>query len=380
MRNAGRLICLTLLCASQVISAARIVRVGQPAVGRNKKLVIAVDFSANVRAVPEARDCYLEDGRSERVYCEELATIDRRIRFVFRITPGNFAFFEHLVADSEGYTLSNNEPIVLLRDTLHPGALGEATSGRIPTIDAHAWAEYILGDYASHYLFPQVFEAGTTIAIHDSASSIYHLELAQSDRLLSSGAWSLFSGIQARWSSSKSDRMNVVRLYPLTLLRSDPLLPLACAAGVETGPSGFGALGRGFISCTAQYRLPFNPFDLTFGAPRWRLNPIINLSLQAYRAWSNIALPDSLSRGLEVASAIRYDLPVGQRYYLQTATTIFYPSGLHRIRYRLACSIGYIVDGSMRLLLSYREGYQPVSYLYDNQLLVGMAFDALNSE
>ncbi len=380
LRQIARLFLVMSLAFSQLAAAGRVVRISQPAVGKNKKLVIAVDFSTEVRGIPDAHECYLQDGGSERVFCEALDAIDHRVRFVFRITPANFALFERLVTDSDGYALWNNEPIVLLRDTLQPGALGSATTGRIPTIDAHAWADYILGDYGSHYLFPQLFEAGTTISIHDSTSSIYHLEVAQSDRLFSSATWSFFWGIQGRWSSSKSDRMNFVRLVPLTLLRSDPLLPVAFSAGVETGPSGFGAAGRGFISGTTQFRLPFNPFDLTFGAPRWRLNPIVNVTLQAHRAWSNKALPDSLGRGFEISSTVRYDVPVGRRYYLQTSTTFLYPSGLGNVRYRLMCSMGYIVDGTMRLLLSYREGYQPVTYLYDSQLLVGVAFDALNAD
>ncbi len=369
-----------MLASCQIASGGNIAKVGPPAVGKNRMLVIPVDFSSAVRSAPDARDCFLEGTGSERVYCEELAVIDRRIRFVFRVTPADFPVFDRLVTDPGSYALSSNGPIILAHDTLAPGALGEATAGRIPAIDPQAWSEYVLGDYASHYLFPQTFEVGTSIALHDSAVSVYHLEIAQSDRLFSAGSWSVFWGIQARWSSSKTDRMNYIRFYPVTALRPEPLFPVALSAGVETGPQGFSTAGRAFVSGTMEVRLPFNIIDMTFGAPRWRLNPLITLSLQAYRAWSGTALPDSLARGIEASSAIRYDIPVGKRYYLQTSTTFFYATGVRTIRYRLSTSIGYVVDGAMRVLLSYREGYQPVTYLYDSQLLAGIAFDPLNSE
>jgi hypothetical protein len=300
------------------------------------------------------------------------------VTFVFEINSGNFSMFEKLVSDASAYSLENEEAMEFAGGKIASGALQSLTRNRIGTILRDDWKRYILNEYSSQFLFPHQFKVGTRLGIEDSTKTVYFLELVQSGNWLDNAGPSLFWGLKGRWSTDAGDKSNYVQFYPLTILFSQTSWRIAASSGVETGYQGFGKLGRATLKGELQFRLPFNPVDLTLGNPRWRINPVVNLALQGNAAWSNTKLPDSLKNSLDATAEIRYDIPVAKSYYLQTKAKGNYSTVTKELQYQYEASLGYITEGSMRVMACYRQGFQDVSYQFDRQLLLGFAFDVLN--
>lgn len=339
-----------------------------------------LEFDAPPRTHINPAKIVLVNSTNEKVYCTSIydTTTSGFIRFFFQINSADFTVFERLVSDSTGYYLLNEEEIQLSNGTLDAGGLQLLTTNRIRKISEDSWQRYILNEYSSQSLFPHEFNVGTRLGIEDTTKTTYFLELSQSGNWVNSDQTSIFWGLKGRWSTEKNDKFNFVQFYPLTLLYNQTSWRISVSTGLETGNQGFGKQGRGTLKGEAQFRLPFNPVDFTLGNPRWRINPVVNLSLQGNLGWANVALPDSIKRSADITCKIRYDIPVGKNYYLQANAMGNYSTITKEIQYQYDFSLGYIVDGTIRIIAQYKQGYQEVTYQFDKQLLLGFALDILN--
>lgn len=356
----------------------QVVGIGPTAVGRTKEVMIPVEFAETLRIKPDSSKYALLTGSGEKVYCSKVVAVNKRMRFFFQLNSANFVIFERLISDSTGYAIINFESVASDGDTIHSGDLVDETQGKIRRISESAWKKYILDEYASQYLFPHSLNVGTQLGAGDSTKTVYFLELVQSGSWISSEKISVFWGIKGRWSTDNQDVMNYTKFYPATILFNGSSSRFSLMAGVETGYLGFRKQGRGAVKGEFQFRLPFNPIDFTLGTPRWRINPVMVLSGQWNTGWSDVKVPDSLKSSFDVRAAIRYDIPVGKNYYLQTSVIGNYSTVTEKLDYSYEISLGYIANGEVRIMALYKQGYQEVTYQYDRKLLLGFAFDILN--
>lgn len=356
----------------------QVVGAGPTAVGRTKEVMIPVEFAETLKINPDKSKYALLTSSGEKVYCSKVVAVSKRMRFFFQVNSSTFVVFERLISDSSGYSITNLEPITTDGDTIQPGELVDGTQGKIRRISESNWKKYILDEYASQYLFPHSLNVGTQLGVADSTKTVYFLELIQSGSWISSPNISVFWGIKGRWSTDNQDVMNYTKFYPATILFNGTSSRFSLMAGVETGYLGFRKQGRGAVKGEFQFRLPFNPIDFTLGNPRWRINPVMVLSGQWNTGWSDVKVPDSLKSGFDVNAAIRYDIPVGKNYYLQTSVIGNYSTVTEKLDYSYEVSLGYIANGEVRIMALYKQGYQEVTYEYDRKLLLGFAFDILN--
>jgi hypothetical protein len=349
-------------------------------VGNSRQAVIVLEFNSAITKIPDKNKFSLVNNIEERVYCSEIQTKVgiKFISFIFQINSSNFLIFEKLTSDSSGYYILNEEAIEFLDGKLEAGRLMDLTSGKIQTISKDDWNRYILNEYSSHFLFPNHFQIGTQLGLQDTTETGYFLEMIQSGNWITGGQPSVFWGIKGRWSTISNDKLDYIQVYPVTVLFSQTSWRLALSAGVETGYQGFSRLGGGTLKSEIQFRLPFNPVDMTLGNPRWRINPVVNLAVQGNIGWANLKLPDSLKNSFDVSAEIKYDIPVAKTFYLQTKARGNYSSVTEELQYQYELSLGYIANGEVRIMLLYKQGYQEVSYVFDKQLLLGFAFDILN--
>ncbi len=371
------LLCMSLL-TSLIADSALCADVAPTSVGTTKELVVKVDFHAKITSTPDPSKYWLGAPGGEKVYCTSSTVIGKsktRIGFVFQITPANEAVFEKLVWDSSGYYLSNDEPIVTESSEVAQGELKNLTRDGIGRISQNDWNQYVMDAYAANYLFPPELNIGRNLSFEDSNKTIYNIEFAHSDAYLYSSDWHVFWGMKGRWSTDGNDRLNFAQLYPLILLHASPTLKFDAMAGVETGYLGFSKQGRALTKGELRYRLPYNPLDFTFGTPRVRIKPVLDLSFQGNWAWSDESLPDSLKRSADISADIRYDIPVGARYYLRSSVGADYTTTSKQLLYQYDLSLGYIVDGTIHIAAEYRQGYQAVSYQFDKQLLIGIGLE-----
>lgn len=345
-----------------------------------RKASIVLEFDDKLIQIPTDSKFALVNGAGEKVHCSKVQAKSgiSFVTFVFEINSADFSMFERLVSDSSGYYLDNDEVMEFSGGNIPPGALQEMTKNRIGTILEDDWKRYILNEYLSQFLFPHHFKVGTRLGIQDSTKTVYFLELVQSGNWVDNSVLSVFWGVKGRWSTDVEDRLNNVQFYPVTVLLSKASWRVALSTGVETGYQGFGRLGRGTLKGEFQFRSPFNPVNLTLGSPRWRINPVVTLSVQGNLGWANVRLPDSVKNGLDASVQIRYDIPVANSYYLQTNAKWNYSTVTKEVQYLYEFSLGYILEGSVRVMAFYRQGFQDVSYQFDKQLLLGFAFDVLN--
>lgn len=341
------------------------------------KIILGSDSTIRSQSL-DSNKFALVNGAGEKIYSKRIQVTNKRINLVFPINSDNFVIFEQLVSDSSGYFLENEQEIEMSNGTVDIGELIPLTKGSIRRIPETSWKTYVLNEYSSHYLFPHEFKVGTRLGDEDTTKTTYFLELSQSGNWVNSEQPSIFWGLKGRWSTGKNDKFNFVQFYPLTLLYNQTSWRISVSTGLETGNQGFGKQGRGALKGEAQFRLPFNPVDFTLGNPRWRINPVINLSFQGNLGWADVALPDSIKRSADITCKIRYDIPVGKNYYLQTSAVGNYSTITKEIQYQYDFSLGYIVNGTIRIMAEYKQGYQEVTYQFDKQLLLGFALDILN--
>jgi hypothetical protein len=358
------------------------VRISSTSVGRSKRVIVVIDFDTTIASSwkPDSSKYSLNSGDGDQVGCSkvEIVSAGKRLRCTFKITAANFTVFDRLISDSVGYYLQNNEPIELTNYTVAEGELAELSVSKIGRINVEAWKKYVLDEYSSSYLFPHLLKVGTPLGLTDSTKTIYFVELIQSDDWGHAGNWSIFWGLKGRWSTDREDRLNYAQLYPFTIFHSDPILKVASSVGIETGYLGFKRDGRAIVRGEVESRVPYNPIDFTLGNPRLRISPIIDFAIQGNWAWSDVSLPDSARRSVDVSCGIRYDVPVGSVYLLQSNIVGFYSTLTRDFLYRYDISLGYVVDGSIRIAAEFKQGYQNVTYQFDKQLLLGFVVDVLN--
>ena len=328
------------------------------AVGRTKRVVIAVDFDSLVTSAPTASKCSLVAPGPQKVYCTEVVAFGSRIRFIFQVTSADFREFESLVADSNGFFLLNEEPIIFGRDTLAAGELEELTKDRIRTIAETDWKKYILDEYSAQYFFPHTFSVGSQLGLADSTKTSYFMSLVQSGNWFNGNGYSMYWAVQGRWSTDAQDKLNFAQFFPLALQYNGVSTRTAAMTCVETGFLGFGRGGRVSLLGQYQFHLPFNPIDLTLEHPRWRLNPVVTLAAQGGLTWANARLPDSTKRNFDGSIELRYDIPVASVYYLQTKCKGFYSTITKAVQYAYELSLGYVANGDIRVMALYQQGYQ----------------------
>ncbi len=363
---------------SDGLVAHEITTIAPTAVGRTKRVVIAIDFDSVLTQVPDATKLSLVAPGPQQVYCTDRVAIGSRLRLIFQVTSADFQEFESLVADSSGFYLMNEEPIVFGGDTLGAGELEEMTKGRLRTIASDDWRKYILDEYSAQYFFPHTFSVGSQLGLSDSTRTAYFVSLVQSGNWYSGEGYSVYWAVKGRWSTDSQDRLNFAQFYPFTLQYNGVTTRAAVMTGVEAGYTGFGRLGRATLVGQYQFHLPFNPVDLTLGHPRWRLNPVLTLAAQGGLGWGSVRLPDSVKRSIDGSLEFRYDIPIAAAYYLQTRVKGFYSTVTRQAQYAYEVSLGYVTNGDLRIMALYQQGYQGVTYQYDRKLLLAFAFDMLN--
>jgi len=322
----------------------------------------------------------LVNNAGEKTYCSHIQATDHRINLIFPINPDNMVIFERLISDSSGYFIDNKQEIDFSTDTVGVGELASITKDHIRKIPEEKWKTYVLNEYSSQYLFPQEFKVGINLGTEDTTRTTYFLELIQSSNWVntSSTGLSIFWALKGRWSTQKNDKFDYTQFYPLTMMFIQTSSRIALTTGIETGSEGFGREGRGMLKGEVQFRLPFNPVDLTLGNRRWRINPVVNFSIQGNLGWADFDLPDSVKKSADMTCKVRYDIPVGKNYYLQTNGEADYSTITKQVQYQYNLSLGYIADGTIRIMAEYKQGYQQVTYQFDKQLLLGFAVDVLN--
>ncbi|HUL45155.1 MAG TPA: hypothetical protein VLY03_12455 [Bacteroidota bacterium] len=374
-------LCLAVVFASYAAASLKIVSSSVGNVGGHKQLTILATSNAPVMSPLDSSKFWLGDAQGEKVICSEVfvnptGTI---LLFNFYITPGNVAIIEKLVSDSSGYFLSNDVPILFNNgSSIGTDTLRSITTGGISKIDEEAWNKFVLDAYAGYYLYPPTFNIGTTLGVQDSMNTGYYIELTHSQAYIHAGDWQGIWGLKGRWSTDHADKLNFAQFYPLVLLHNDPILKLNAALGVETGYLGFSSEARGTLVAQAEYRLPFNLIDFTFGIPRGRLNPIINASIQWNYGWARTDLPDSLKRSVDAIVGLRYDIPIAKDYYLQSSASGDYTTINHQVTYQYDLSLGYLINGEIHVAAEYKQGNQLVTYQFDRQLLLGFGLELMN--
>jgi hypothetical protein len=303
----------------------------------------------------------------------------------FDIGSGNFAAFEGIVASDSGALLSgaylvNDIPLAFSSGTTYAnGQLETDTQGKLTSISKANWDKYIVNGYSQNYLFPQELKVGTNLGQQDSGSTTYYLQLQQSRPwVTTSSSLAFFWGVQGRWSTLPNDPFNFAKFYPVVLQYDLLFSRLSLLGGVEIGAGGFGKNGRGTGMLNYEFRFPWNLVDMTFGAPRARIHPLIDISAQFSKSWSDTTLPDTLQQGLDVNGTIRYNIPVLKNYLLQANAGANWSYQTKKVQYLYNISLGYVSDGNVRIMLEYKQGYENVTHVFDKQLLLGFAFDALN--
>ena len=101
LRGGALAVLLWASCVGDLLSH-EITGIAQTAVGRTKRVVIAVDFDSVLTQVPDASKLSLVAPGPQTVYCTECAAVGSRLRFVFQVTSANFQVFGSLVGDSAG--------------------------------------------------------------------------------------------------------------------------------------------------------------------------------------------------------------------------------------------------------------------------------------
>ena len=391
MKSAGHffLAIVLLIVSTPLLSYSQVQPMLTTVQKESKEVIVIMRFPSSISAnyTPVPGDFILATETEQLAASQIMIAPPSRVNMMvtFEVNSSSFVILEGLVSNTDtaatGYYITNTQPI-LMADSTQMGAGGLKTYmlNRIPTISSTTWESYILDDYSAHYLFPQLFHIGTEVNPQDSADRSFYLEVQESKSwapLL--GSLSLNWGIEGRVSTSKTDSLQYAKIYPLVAQLNGISSRGALMAGVESGYEGFGKKGRVALKGVYQFRLPYNPVDLTLGFSRWRINPVLNLSVQGNAYWSDTALPDSLKSGADATLSLRYDIPVGKSYYLQTFAQGNYSTLTKELQYLYNFSFGYIIDGSIQVLASYQQGYQNVTYTFDKQLLIGIAISALNS-
>lgn len=371
---------IILLLAMQVFAyAAQLETVRPIATRSDKSIILILDFDAAIKGTPDASKYSLVSPSGEVIPVGQVVAANKTLRIVVKVNSASFAVIERMVNEASGYLIHNEEPLEFEDGSVAQGGLDDMTKGKIPNIDQENWKKYILDEYSSQYLFPQKIAFGTSLGLEDSSKTVYNLELVHSENYVRGEEWFVFWGFRGRWSTWSEDKLNYAQFYPVVLFHNSSPFRTALSMGVETGYLGFAKDGRGAVKAECQFRLPYNPIDLTFGSPRWRINPVINISLQGNVGWSNVELPDSMKRYGEVTGRVRYDIPVGEKYYLQSSASGTYTSLLKQVDYSYDVSFGYIADGTIRVAAEYKQGNQLQTYVFDKQLLLSFALDVLNS-
>jgi hypothetical protein len=324
----------------------------------------------------------LVTGSGQKVYASRVTgnrTGGKILKITFNVTTANFAAFEGLVGSDSGAYLINEAEIAFTSGTYAEGALQTDTQGKLAPITESDWNQYIINAYTSNYLFPQEFKVGTNLGQGDTSSLSYYLDVQQSRPWVTTTSnISFFWGLEGRWSTLANDPFNYAKLYPVVLQYDLVFSRLSLLGGVEIGAGGIGKNGRGTGMLNYEFRLPFDLVDLTFGSPRARIHPLIDISGQFSKAWSDTTLPDTLQQGLDVTGSIRYNIPVMDKYLLQTNACVNWSYQTKKVHYLYDLSLGYVVNGSVRVMVQYKQGYETVTQTFDKQLLVGFAFDALS--
>lgn len=391
------LLAAALLCAAVTAHAQKVTNVMGAIVGNTRntpqvQFIITFDGFVAGRVdsgIATSRTVALDSskfalvtGSGTKVYATRVTgntAVSPLLKITFTVTPADFEVFEGLVSSASGAYLINEADIPLTTGTYPKGTLQNDTEGKLAAISQDDWNQYILNNYSSRYLFPQELKVGTDLGGNDSNQTSYYLDLQQSRSWLpSSSSLGFFWGLEGRWSTLSNDPLNFVRFYPAVLQYDLVWSRLSFLGGAEIGSGGFAKNGRGTGMLNFQFRFPWNLVDLTFGQPRAQIHPLINISAQYSKAWSDHQLPDSLQQGLDVNGGITYNVPVLKSYLLQTNAGVNYSYQTKRWNYLYDISLGYVSDGNIRVLVSYKQGYEKVTQVFDKQLLLGFAFDALN--
>lgn len=363
-----------------------LMEVGETYVNEEKRVIIylTVDTLAPNEVIKSS--CFMLRHGTNHVISDtvEIFKNRRKLAIHFLCTPASFEIFSEMVGSTSaiinGYSLVNRFPIVLKDTVIDVGVSEKITKNTLHSIRESAWREYILNEYASHSLFPSRFNVGTQSTQENTNGTQYFIELSQSGMWANADQNQFFWGLQGRWSTRENDKLNFVQFYPAIIQWEISSWKIASMVGIETGKEGFLTAGRGTVKGEVYTRLGgwANIIDMSFGAPRLRLNPTIFASLQGYMNWSSISISDSARFGGDVIAGIRYDIPVGSNYLLQVNAKTLYSSLTKTLQYQYDISLGYILDGTLRIAATYKQGFQEVTYQFDRQLMFGVAIDILS--
>jgi hypothetical protein len=332
-----------------------------------------------------AKNYKMFDGKGTSLVADRVVTGGTAMACFFEVTSASVAFLEGLVSTTAGsstYYVDNLQPIRFTGGAAPISTDGLATTliGFLPKAQ---WDDFIMDQYSCQYLFPHKIALSTDVSQQDSTKTTFALDFAQSDSYFQSSSWSGYWALSSRWSTISDDPLNFVKAYPLVIQLNSVNLTSAGLLGVETGPEGFGKLGKVTAHFNMSGRLHWAPIDLTFGHTRLRPYPVLSFDVAGFGSWADHKLTDPAMSGVQTTLGLHYDIPMGLNYLFQVdGQGMSTPEDKYRLRsllYSYDISFGYVANGDIRIALSYKQGSNGVTYNFDRRLLIGVVSDALNS-
>jgi hypothetical protein len=357
----------------------------------SKQIRIDVDFKplTVITTAFTPNDFALKDTEGHELNALYVGTLPARptiLSLTFPINSETDGFLEGMVSDRtpipmSNYVLTNNAGIDLSGPTsLQPRDLESISAKRIPDIAKTTWDDFVLDYYALDYMFPHKLVISTQVPVKNSSQELV-VEIDQSGPYAPQS--SFYWGVQSHWGSSASDSFNFIKAYPFVAQFATERIHLAAFTSAETGPAGFVRYGKATAGAMFNLIIPFVPLGfLRFGHDRLARYPQLSLTGTEGIAWSDTSITDKKQKyPFDFSAGLNYDFPILDRYYFESAWNLVGSSslGLSLKNYSYQVALGYVEKGSFKVLLSYKQGLGEVSYQYDKQLLLGVAFDLLKA-
>ena len=181
-------------------------------------------------------------------------------------------------------------------------------------------------------------------------------------------------------STNIHDSLNYVRLYPLSFNLFAERSEINLQAGIEGNQTFSNYRVSGNVNW--QGLLP-NLVDLTYGANRLRLKPVLQAGLKIFREIDNDRLPgddNNVFAGIAYARAFYY-IPVYDIYSLAIEGNVFYTPDTDinpqkEIKYLYSITLGMEIKGSgIKTILKYVNGENDINYEKNSAVMLGIMAD-----
>ena len=269
-------------------------------------------------------------------------------------------------------------------DRIHvtPETLGEATRGRWPwAADSLIQLWRYLDVVQSGKFVGNFVDVGSRTATDDDGQDgAFATRFSISSRFLMRG--NAFHA-EGEWSTVSQDSTNHLRLDPINvrLTRPNSHSVLEFRSGVDCGRLGFTRQGR-FTAGLDWKSLAPNLLDLTAGAPRFRLKPLVAATVEAFGEWSNHEIPTDDRNWGQAKLVVNYDIPVLARQLLRVEARTFCPfrrnAAWDDVGYQYSIHfMTEVAGGKFKPVISFSNGADDINQIDVTRVLIGLWFNGV---